>query len=32
MKAKDGANELMLLFFTPNQTKRFCVYATLDGE
>ena len=32
MKANDGANELMLLFFTPNQTKRFCVYATLDGE
>ena len=32
MKAKDGANELMLLFFTPNQTKRFCVYATLEQE
>ena len=32
MKAKDGANELMLLFFTPNQTKRFCVNATLEQE
>lgn len=32
MKAKDGANELMLLFFTPNQAKRFCVYATLEQE
>ena len=32
MKAKDGATELMLLFFTPNQTKRFCVYATLEQE
>jgi len=32
MKAKDGATELMLLFFTPNQAKRFCVYATLEQE
>lgn len=32
MKAKDGATELMLLFFTPNQTKHFCVYATLEQE
>ena len=31
-KAKDGATELMLLFFTPNQAKRFCVYATLEQE
>ena len=32
MKAKDDANELMIMFFTPNQAKRFCAYATLEQE
>lgn len=27
LKANKETNELLLLFFSPNQTKRFCVYA-----
>lgn len=27
LKASKETNELLLLFFSPNQTKRFCVYA-----
>ena len=32
LKTNDNQNELVLLFFTPKQSKRFCVYAELESQ
>ncbi len=32
LKANDNQNELVLLFFTPKQSKRFCVYAEPESK
>ena len=32
LKANAIQNELVLLFFTPKQSKRFCVYAELESQ
>ena len=32
LKANKNQNQLVLLFFTPKQSKRFCVYAELESQ